>query len=141
MVKILPPGTFELIKLRTGVWAYEDGTFLSIILKMGSRLAMLDIPDADGSDKPDGSMTRLTDAAETILNGIIPQRIDIAYSHAHFDHIGASTRFHRYMQKKYSSVPIFIWVLRRLGRSSKIHSVSELLFQMYTLGRRAETSL
>lgn len=109
VVPAFPPGKFELQPLRKGVWVYNDGAYFSLILKMGERLALLDIPDSAASNKPDGSMTRLTDAAEQILNGTIPKRIDIVYSHAHFDHIGGSTRFYNYMRVKYPSALMFVW--------------------------------
>lgn len=104
----IPAGSFSLTPLRTGVWAYQDVADNSLMLKMGTRLALLDLPD-ETSAKPDGSMTVLTDAAEQILNGTVPTRIDIVYSHAHLDHIGGTTRFYNYMREVYPKARIFIW--------------------------------
>lgn len=139
VVPAFPPGKFELIPLRKGVWAYNDGAYFSLILKMGERLAMLDIPDSAGSNKPDGSMTRLTDAAEQILNGTIPKRIDIVYSHAHFDHIGGTSRFYNYMKVKYPSALMFIWGTEESGELIEKSVSKRAVIPNVTVGKAGRT--
>lgn len=54
-------------------------------------------------------MTLLTTATEQVLNGATPSRIDMIYSHAHFDHIGAATRYLNYAKSKFPDVLLKIW--------------------------------
>lgn len=103
------PDPFELKRLRQGVWQYNDGTYLTLILRNGSRLAMIDVPASPESNKEDGSKTKLTDAAEQVMNGTAPKHIDIVYSHEHYDHIGATNLFVDYMKMKYPSVKFSFW--------------------------------
>ena len=105
----LPPGTFKLSKLRPGVFLYDDGVYLTLIIFRVSRLALVDFPDSAGSNTPNGTMTLLTTATEQVLNGATPSRIDMIYSHAHFDHIGAGTRYFNYAKSKFPDVPLTIW--------------------------------
>lgn len=105
----VPAGTFDLQPLRTGVWVYNDGLYRTLLLRAGTRLGVIDIPDSAQSNKPDGSKTRLTDAAEKVMNGTAPDRIDIVYSHAHLDHIGGTVKFVSYMKRMNPTVVIFIW--------------------------------
>lgn len=106
----LLPSNFTLTPVRAGVYVYSDSSnYNSLILRAGSHLAMLDVVNSFGSSKPNGSRTRLTDAAEIVLDGTSPSRIDVVYSHAHLDHIGGATRFVRYMRSKYPDALINIW--------------------------------
>lgn len=106
---LVPPGTFRLSKLRSDVYLYDDGAYLSLILLRGTRLALIDFPDSGGSNTPNGTMTLLTDATEQVLGGKKPSRIDMVYSHSHYDHIGAGTRFLNYAKGKFPKVPVKIW--------------------------------
>lgn len=105
----VPFGTFQLTKLRSGVWMYNDGTYLSLIANVGKHLVMIDFPDSLNSRKQDGSMTRLTDAAEQVLDGTTPKRIDLIYSHAHFDHIASVVPVKKYLSDKFPSAAIRVW--------------------------------
>lgn len=122
---LIPPilhGPFRLTLQRPGVWTYEDGAYVSLILYRKGRLALVDFPDSPNSNTPTGSMTRLTDATMQILNGSIPHRIDMVYSHDHYDHIGAATRFFRFARKTFPRAKILIWgtvETRRAIRESK----------------------
>lgn len=98
---IIARGTFLLTPLRNGVWAYEDGVYNSLIIVQGAHLVMIDMPDSPNSNTATGSGTLLTDAAQKALNGTIPRRIDLVYTHAHFDHIGAATRFNAFVRETY----------------------------------------
>lgn len=108
-VSAIPLNSFKLSQYRRNVWVYDDGGYHSLILHSRRRLVMVDLLDTFGSNKPDGSRTRLSDAAERILNGTIPTRVDIVYSHAHFDHIGATTRFCNWFRIAYPHAKILIW--------------------------------
>ncbi|PXF46837.1 hypothetical protein BWQ96_03366 [Gracilariopsis chorda] len=109
LIPQISPGPFRLTLLRSGVWSYEDGAYVSLILYRKGRLALLDFPDSPNSNTPTGSMTRLTDAAMQVLNGSIPHRIDMVYSHDHYDHIGAATRFFRFARSTFPRAKILIW--------------------------------
>lgn len=89
---------------------------------MGERLAVLDFPDSPASNTDTGSGTRLTDAVEQVLDGDIPKRIDMVYSHDHYDHIGAATRFYNYARSTYADATILVWgtySTRRVIKASK----------------------
>lgn len=109
IVPVVAPGTFKLSLLRKSVWLYNDGVYLALIIFQKGRLVMVDIPDSAGSNKPDGSLTRLTDAAEQVMSGNTPKKIEIIYSHEHFDHIGGTKKFFTYMKNKFPSAPIGVW--------------------------------
>lgn len=115
-------GNFRLTPLRKGVWAYDDGAYLSLILRQGRSLAFIDFPDSVGSNKEDGSKTRLTDAAELVLKGTVPKMVYFVYSHDHYDHIGGATRVYEYFRKKFPTVTISVWgtsASRRMIKKSK----------------------
>lgn len=94
LIPPLPVGApYVLHKLREGVWAIQDFAYLSMIVRHEDRVILIDAPDSRGGlNKPDGSQTRLTDIVNIVLNGTTLRLLDIVYSHAHFDHIGASLR-------------------------------------------------
>lgn len=102
-----PFQTFTLTPVRPGVFIFFDGSYLSIILRAGSRLAMIDLLPTANIQSDSGTLH--ADAAEQILNGTVPTRIDIVYSHAHMDHIGATVRFTTYMKRTYPNAKILIW--------------------------------
>lgn len=117
---ILPifKGPTNLRKLRTGVYVYYDFAVMSLILysKSTRRLVLVDAPDSvAGSNKPDGSRTRITDAILQILSGDKPSRVDIVYSHAHFDHIGASVLVYQWLRRVFSKAPIAIYGTDEIG--------------------------
>lgn len=95
---------------------YNDGTYLSLLLRSDTHLVMVDFPDSDNSNKPDGSKTRLTDAAELVLNGKVPTDISFVYSHAHYDHISSISLVHSYMRQKYPSADISVWGTQEVRR-------------------------
>lgn len=101
LLKNVAPGSYNLTKLRTGVWVFYDGSYQAMILKMGRRLAVVDFPE--------GSVAALANATEEILDGTIPWRIDMVYSHSHYDHIGGATRYHSYITETYPDAMIKIW--------------------------------
>lgn len=70
---------------------------------------MIDLPDTANSNTDTGSGTLLSDAAQKALGGTVPTRIDLVYSHAHFDHIGAATRFYDFSRKTYPRARIEVW--------------------------------
>lgn len=88
----LPPATYNLTSLRRGVFLYDDGAYLTLILARADRLAIVDFPDSAGSNPPNGTGTLLTTAIDEVLAGRTPARVDMVYSHEHFDHIGGATR-------------------------------------------------
>lgn len=108
-VPSVPPGTFVLSVLRKGVWVYNDGLYLTLIMKVGTHLALVDFPDSPNTNKPDGSGTRLSDATEQVLGGTIPTKIDMIYSHAHLDHIGTAVKFYNFARMAYPKAKIEVW--------------------------------
>lgn len=102
------PGSYNLTKLRTGVWVFYDGTHQAMILKMDRRLAVVDFPD--------GSVPALLAATEEILDGTFPKRVDMVYSHSHYDHIGGATRYHDYITETYPNASILIWGTVKTGK-------------------------
>lgn len=111
MVLPIPNGApVEVRQLRPGVWLFRDPVVMSLILRRGSRVVLLDAPDsATGSNKPDGSQTRLTDAVLQILNGTSATRVDIVYTHAHFDHIGAAPLVVQWVRRTFPKARLEIY--------------------------------
>lgn len=139
IVRSLPPGEFRLSQLRKGVFLYDDSFYTSLILRMGRRLALLDIPESISLDGPDGNRTAFASAAEQVLNGTIPKRIDIVYSHGHFDHIGGTTRFVAYMEERYPSASIFIWGTSTARVLIENSVTKRAIFPNVIVGRRGRT--
>lgn len=69
----------------------------------------MDVPNSANTNLPTGSGTLVTDAAETILNGNTPNRIDIIYSHEHFDHIGGAKSFYDYVRQTFPTASVDVW--------------------------------
>lgn len=85
MIPPYAPGTFQLTTLRKGVWVFNNGLYLTLLLKHRSRLVIFDMPDRTPSADPD---TRLINATDQILGGTNLRRVNMIYAHAHFDDIG-----------------------------------------------------
>lgn len=99
----------ELRKLRKGVWLHRDLVYNSLIVRHARHIVLIDMPDSESFNKPDGSRTRVTDALEQIMNGVKPTRVDLVYTHQHFDHIGASTRVYQWVGGNYPGAAINIY--------------------------------
>ncbi|PXF46840.1 hypothetical protein BWQ96_03369 [Gracilariopsis chorda] len=97
-------GGFQLQLLRKGVWYYYDGAYSTLMLKVYRRLALIDFPAATFPND-----TRLIDAIKEVLNGTIPYRIDMVYSHAHLDHIGFSRQVFDFLRENYPKARILVW--------------------------------
>lgn len=105
-------GPINLRELRPGVYVYRDFVVQSLIIysRTTRRLVLVDIPDSDaGSNKPDGSRTRITDTILQILSGDKPSKVFFIYSHSHFDHIGASVLVHQWLRRVFPKTPIAIY--------------------------------
>lgn len=116
-VDVLPTG-FRLTKARDGIWIYEDFAYFALILYKGSRLAVLDFPEAAN----ERGLPFITDAVIDIVGEKKPRRIDMVYSHAHYDHIGGGTAFFNWAKERYPAAKIFIWgtfETRRVIRASE----------------------
>lgn len=100
---------YNLRELRPGVWSYHDGSYFSLLVYANRHLVVIDAPSGSAPNKRGGSGTMLTDAAEEILRNEQLLRIDIIYTHAHFDHIGGATKFVKYMTAKHSKANIGIY--------------------------------
>lgn len=103
-VPLLPSGVeYQLTKLRNSVWAFNDGGYLSMIILSGSRLTMVDFPET--------AKTLLKDATQELLEkyNVTPKRIDMVYSHGHYDHIGAATDFYEHAKENFPKATIKIW--------------------------------
>lgn len=111
---------FKLTQLRTGVWFFEDLAYNALILKSGSRLAVLDFPEAAN----EAGLPYIALAAKQVLDGETPTRIDMVYTHGHYDHIGGATKFHRWAKRRYPSASILIWGTIET-RKIIFHSVSK----------------
>lgn len=106
----LPPrSTIKLTQFRPGVWVYDDGFYNSLILYSKPRLVVIDFVDSFTSNLPNGTRTRVTEAVEKVLNGDKPSHIFMIYSHAHFDHIGAATRFFKWTRATFPDAGLEVW--------------------------------
>lgn len=57
---IIAPGVFNLTELRDGVYSYEEGIYLVVIIVKGKRLVVIDFPD---------TVTLLPDGVKKVLRG------------------------------------------------------------------------
>lgn len=73
----------------------------------------MDFPDFSSLNKVDGSKTKLTDAIEEVLNGTVPNKVDIVYTHVHYDHMRVETRVYEYIHSKHSAAKKLIWMTTR----------------------------
>lgn len=115
----VPPGSFppalrspqgyNLTPLRRGIFAYFDGAYFSLLLRDGPALALVDFPDSGGSNLPDGSGTRLTDAIMEVLGGDTPEQVAFIYSHPHYDHIGAASRVATWLNSTYPNASLTVY--------------------------------
>lgn len=105
----LPPATFNLTALRPGVHLYDDGAYLTLILFHARHLALVDFPDSPGSNLPNGTATLLSAAVDRVLAGAAPRRVDMIYSHEHFDHVGGATRFRAYLADAFPAADVHVW--------------------------------
>lgn len=118
------------------MFLYNDGVVLSLIATSGTKLAIIDFPDSVASNIATGSGTLLTDAIEQVLNGTIPRRIDMIYSHAHLDHIGGSLRVFNFLKMKFPSAPIEVWGTKEAQELVKEHITDRLTPVTRRIGRR-----
>eukprot|EP00168_Porphyra_purpurea_P011559 TRINITY_DN2936_c0_g1_i5.p1 TRINITY_DN2936_c0_g1~~TRINITY_DN2936_c0_g1_i5.p1 ORF type:complete len:388 (-),score=121.42 TRINITY_DN2936_c0_g1_i5:252-1415(-) len=108
---LIRPVGYNLIALRPGVHAYLDGAYTMLFVASGNkrRVVVVDLPDSPGSNVPNGTGTRLTAAFEEVLGGVTPWRVDLIYSHAHLDHIGAAARFRTYLHRTFPRASVRVW--------------------------------
>lgn len=105
----IPEEGFMLQRLRRDVWLYNDGNYNSIVIATSKRLVLIDFADSFSSNTNNGTRTRLTDAVDRVLGNRSPKRVDMIYSHAHFDHIGAAQRFFTYAKARFPDARFVIW--------------------------------
>eukprot|EP00448_Togula_jolla_P011580 CAMPEP_0170604320 /NCGR_PEP_ID=MMETSP0224-20130122/19359_1 /TAXON_ID=285029 /ORGANISM="Togula jolla, Strain CCCM 725" /LENGTH=361 /DNA_ID=CAMNT_0010929213 /DNA_START=42 /DNA_END=1124 /DNA_ORIENTATION=+ len=101
---LLPTGSnFTLTRLRSNIWSFSDGVYISLIIvqRRAERLTLIDVPESSG--------LLLKTALEELLKGTKPKRIDIIYSHGHYDHIGGGMDFYQYAKEKYPGAETVIW--------------------------------
>lgn len=104
-----PAQGYNLTPLRPGVYSYYDGAYFALLLRDGPALAVVDFPDSGGSNIPDGSGTRMTDAITEVLAGDTPRRVALIYSHPHYDHIGGAARVAAWLNTTYPDVPVTVY--------------------------------
>ncbi|KAI0566457.1 Metallo-beta-lactamase [Gracilaria domingensis] len=85
---------------------YTEGSYNSMLLTARRRLVIIDSPQPQG---PTVNTTRLTDAIPQVLNGTVPYRIDLIYSHSHFDHIGTSRVLVSFLEERYAGAKLLVW--------------------------------
>lgn len=102
---------YNLTRLRPGVFAYLDGAYTSLMLWEPTRrkLVVVDAPDSAASNINSGAGTRLTAAVDEVLEGASPLGVDVLYSHAHLDHIGATRRVVDHLRTAHPATRVTIW--------------------------------
>lgn len=95
------PGTYRLTELRKGVFSYEDGAYISLILKQNRNVAIIDFPDSANSFLPNGTYL-LIEALKEVLGDTTIGRMNFVYSHSHFDHIGGAQRVFDWVKQNYN---------------------------------------
>lgn len=118
--RFLNDTSFSLKLLREGVYLYTEIAYNTLVLKSGRHITLIDFPLAAGSAVTNDS--GLLRAIPQVLNGTIPYRVDMVYSHAHFDHIGTSRLVFNFLRRQYPSAKILVWgtlETRKLIRDSK----------------------
>eukprot|EP00178_Gracilaria_changii_P014548 TRINITY_DN40931_c0_g1_i1.p1 TRINITY_DN40931_c0_g1~~TRINITY_DN40931_c0_g1_i1.p1 ORF type:complete len:399 (+),score=56.31 TRINITY_DN40931_c0_g1_i1:53-1198(+) len=132
----IAPGSFELKVLRRGVWFYNDGTYNTLLLRVSGHLALIDFPRAALSIIPE---TPIIAAIQEVLNGTVPSRIDMIYSHAHFDHIGSSRRVFNFLSQQYPRAKIFVWGTLETYDLIKSSSSDQSVLPNIIVGARGRT--
>lgn len=107
-----PPGPagFTLTTLRKGVVHYSDDAYHALILfsRRHKHLVVVDFPRSPNAFAPDGTY-RLGAAVSQVLNSTVPTRVDMVYSHRHFDHIGFAGIFRSFISERYPNSQVFVW--------------------------------
>ncbi|CAN8067390.1 unnamed protein product [Agarophyton chilense] len=120
----IPPGSFELKALRKGAWFYNEGTYNALMLLVSDHLTLIDFPMPIPSF---ASQTPIIPAIQRLLNGTVPIRVDMIYSHAHFDHIGSSRNVYNFLRGLNPKTKIYVWgtleTLNLIQRSPSNRSV------------------
>lgn len=137
----LPPRPlgYLLTQYRPSVWVYDDGSYNSLILYSHPRLVVIDFIATGLSNLPNGTGTRLTAAVDEILAGHVPTSIDMIYSHAHFDHIGAATRFFDYARATFPKAPINVWGTKESARLIKDSTRGLAVLPTVRIGKQGRT--
>jgi hypothetical protein len=78
---------YNLTQLRPGLFSYYDGAYFAVLARNEKVLVVVDFPESLGTSKEDGSGTRITDAAEEVMDGNVPEAVYMIYSHSHLDHV------------------------------------------------------
>lgn len=65
----------------------------------------------DFLDVPNGlsNSSSVISAINMVLNGTIPDRVDMVYSHEHYDHIGAATLVYNFIKDSFPKTLVHIW--------------------------------
>lgn len=131
LLPFVAPGTYNLTELRTGVWTYFDGAHQSAILKIDRRLAVIDFPEA--------TYDALVTATREILNGTVPRRVDMVYSHAHFDHIGAAKRYYDFIRDEFPRTNVQVWGSDETRREIKLSRSMKAVIPNIIVSNRVRT--
>lgn len=96
---------FLLTELRPGVFSFFDGVYGSLILHKARRLAVIDPAESSVLD----GKHLLATAAIRALQGQMPTRLDIVYSHRHVDHNGGTGMFLADIKLRFPRIQVFVW--------------------------------
>lgn len=106
--RTIRPVGYNLIPLREGIYSFDDGAYLSLIIYRGVRLVLTDFPDYTSAVHPDGSTKLISAIAEAVAGGVV-KYVDMIYSHRHRDHIRRAGIVMEYLQKTYPDVKVNIF--------------------------------
>ena len=129
-------GSFKLDRLRPGVWSYFDGAYRSVIIYKRRRLILIDFPPF--GNLPKGG-TLLANATMKILDGAVPRRVDMVYSHRHYDHIGGASRYYSFVRTKFPRTRILVWGTRETRKFILRTSSRPIPLPNVIVGKRGRT--
>eukprot|EP00172_Hildenbrandia_rubra_P002121 Plantae.Rhodophyta-Hildenbrandia_rubra.ctg27848.p1 GENE.Plantae.Rhodophyta-Hildenbrandia_rubra.ctg27848~~Plantae.Rhodophyta-Hildenbrandia_rubra.ctg27848.p1 ORF type:complete len:381 (+),score=44.01 Plantae.Rhodophyta-Hildenbrandia_rubra.ctg27848:544-1686(+) len=107
---------YNLEQVRPGVHRVYSNGYISLIILKGRHLVLIDFPDPIPRGPPSNTSV-VASAAIEILNGTKPSKIDMVYSHSHFDHIGKASLTKTILKDKFPSAKFDIWASKGTARS------------------------
>lgn len=131
---------FRLTKLRPGVFHYSDDAYHALLVysSKSRRLVVIDFPRSQNSVTSNGTYL-LTTATQQILNGETPERVEMVYSHRHFDHIGSAGIYKKYVESSFPEAKISVWGTSETRTFIKRHQATDVPIPTMKIGDRRRT--
>lgn len=111
-VEIRASEGYNLEEIRDGVYSVTEGVYFMLIIYRSGTLVVVDMPENDFIIRDDNGNrigSRINSAIEEVLDGAVPKRIEMIYSHHHYDHIGTGSLVYDFLVATYPKASLRIW--------------------------------